>query len=184
MGKIEAGRKWDKFVDVIRSIKGFEDIPFKIAVEENQTSFLKLTIKVKKQIVATLISGLFVVASASAKSKPDMSQMQGHMKTMQSTMQKMKTEKDPRKKQELMKKHMGEMKAHMAMMSGMMKGMHGKDGKGMAMMGQMGEMHSKMGTMMGQMQKNMMSCPMMGGDSKKMGKGKKKMSEEEHKSHH
>ena len=43
---------WDKFVKTVRSIKGFEDIPFKIAVEENQISFLKLTIKVKKQIVA------------------------------------------------------------------------------------------------------------------------------------
>ena len=43
---------WDKFVKSVRSTKGFEDIPFKIAVEENQTSFLKLAIKVKKQIVA------------------------------------------------------------------------------------------------------------------------------------
>ena len=43
---------WGKFVKSVKSIKGFEDIPFKIAVEENQTSFLKLAIKVKKQIVA------------------------------------------------------------------------------------------------------------------------------------
>ena len=43
---------WEKFVKSVKSIKGFEDIPFKIAVEENQTSFLKLAIKVKKQIVA------------------------------------------------------------------------------------------------------------------------------------
>ena len=43
---------WWKFVKSVKSIKGFEDIPFKIAVEENQTSFLKLAIKVKKQIVA------------------------------------------------------------------------------------------------------------------------------------
>ena len=43
---------WDKFSKSVKSIKGFENIPFKIAVEENQTSFLKLAIKVKKQIVA------------------------------------------------------------------------------------------------------------------------------------
>ena len=43
---------WDKFVKSVKSIKGFEDIPFKIAVEENQISFLKLAIKIKKQIVA------------------------------------------------------------------------------------------------------------------------------------
>jgi len=43
---------WKQFVDSVRSIKGFCDIPFKIAVEENKIPFLKLTIKVKKQIVA------------------------------------------------------------------------------------------------------------------------------------
>ena len=43
---------WDKFVKSVKSTKGFEDIPFKIAIEENQISFLKLAIKVKKQIVA------------------------------------------------------------------------------------------------------------------------------------
>jgi len=43
---------WGKFVKSVRSTKGFENVPFKIAVEENQTSFLKLAIKVKKQIVA------------------------------------------------------------------------------------------------------------------------------------
>jgi len=43
---------WDKFIDSVRSIKGFKDIPLKIAIEDNQTSFLKLAIKVKKQIVA------------------------------------------------------------------------------------------------------------------------------------
>ena len=43
---------WEKFVNSVKSIKGFEDIPFKIAVEENQISFLKLAIKVKRQIVA------------------------------------------------------------------------------------------------------------------------------------
>mgnify|MGYP001422241877 CR=1 FL=1 len=39
---------WDDFCKSIQSIKGFENIPFKIALEENQISFLKLTIKVKK----------------------------------------------------------------------------------------------------------------------------------------
>ena len=43
---------WNKFVKSVQSIKGFENIPFKIAVEENLNSFLKLAIKVKKQIVA------------------------------------------------------------------------------------------------------------------------------------
>ena len=43
---------WDKFVKSVRSIKVLKDIPFKIAVEENLNSFLKLVIKVKKQIVA------------------------------------------------------------------------------------------------------------------------------------
>ncbi|MBH76500.1 MAG: hypothetical protein CMP68_05130 [Flavobacteriales bacterium] len=43
---------WDKFIRSVKSIKGFEDMPFKIAVEENLNSFLKLVIKVKKQIVA------------------------------------------------------------------------------------------------------------------------------------
>lgn len=43
---------WKKFINSVKSIKEFKDIPFKIAVEENQTSFLKLVIRVKKQIVA------------------------------------------------------------------------------------------------------------------------------------
>ena len=47
---------WDKFVKTVRSTKGFEDISFKIAVEENRTSFLKLSIKVKNQIVADGLS--------------------------------------------------------------------------------------------------------------------------------
>jgi len=33
---------WNKFLQSVRSNKSFKDIPFKIAVEENQTSFLKL----------------------------------------------------------------------------------------------------------------------------------------------
>ena len=47
---------WNEFVKCVQSIKGFEDLPFKIAVEENQSSFLKLVIKVKKQIVADGLS--------------------------------------------------------------------------------------------------------------------------------
>jgi len=46
------GPNWSKCVRSIKAIKEFEDIPFKIAVEENKPSFLKLTIKVKNQIVA------------------------------------------------------------------------------------------------------------------------------------
>ena len=43
---------WVKFVKSVYSTKGLENIPFKFALEENQSSFLKLIIKVKKQIVA------------------------------------------------------------------------------------------------------------------------------------
>ncbi|RPG59016.1 MAG: rhodanese-related sulfurtransferase [Flavobacteriales bacterium TMED191] len=43
---------WDQFVNSVKSVKGFENIPFKIALEENKISFLKLVIKIKKQIVA------------------------------------------------------------------------------------------------------------------------------------
>tara|TARA_B100000579_G_scaffold307138_1_gene256903 strand:- start:3688 stop:4746 length:1059 start_codon:yes stop_codon:yes gene_type:complete len=43
---------WENFMESVIAIKGFEDIPLKIAVEESQASFLKLTIKIKKQIVA------------------------------------------------------------------------------------------------------------------------------------
>ncbi|MBF25140.1 MAG: hypothetical protein CMP49_01285 [Flavobacteriales bacterium] len=43
---------WNKFINSVHSVKGFDNIPFKIAIEENRISFLKLTIKVKKQIVA------------------------------------------------------------------------------------------------------------------------------------
>ncbi|MAQ70224.1 MAG: hypothetical protein CMD23_03925 [Flavobacteriales bacterium] len=42
----------NKFINSVQSIEAFKNIPFKRAVEENQTSFLKLVIKVKKQIVA------------------------------------------------------------------------------------------------------------------------------------
>ena len=43
---------WDKFVSNVHSNKYFKKMPFKIAVEENSTSFYKLTIKVRQQIVA------------------------------------------------------------------------------------------------------------------------------------
>ena len=44
---------WNKFIKSVKSTKGFEDIPFKIAVEENQISFLKLAIKVKNKLLQT-----------------------------------------------------------------------------------------------------------------------------------
>ena len=43
---------WETFINLVNEIKGLEKINFKIAIEEKQISFLKLTIKVKKQIVA------------------------------------------------------------------------------------------------------------------------------------
>ena len=43
---------WDKFVSNVHSNKYFKKMPFKVAVEENGTSFYKLTIKVRQQIVA------------------------------------------------------------------------------------------------------------------------------------
>jgi len=42
---------WDRFVEQLHSIKEFSDVPFKMAIEED-LSFWKLTIKVRKQIVA------------------------------------------------------------------------------------------------------------------------------------
>ena len=36
---------WDKFAKTVRSTKGFEDISFKIAVEENRTSFSNYQLK-------------------------------------------------------------------------------------------------------------------------------------------
>ncbi len=47
---------WDQFVTNLHSHPEFNDIPFKIAVEEPQYSFYKLTIKVKSQIVADGLS--------------------------------------------------------------------------------------------------------------------------------
>ena len=43
---------WENFIESVKAINGLEDVPFKIAVEENLASFLKLTIKVKTQIVS------------------------------------------------------------------------------------------------------------------------------------
>lgn len=43
---------WEKFKKHLHSIPEFKEIPFKIAVEDDGKSFYKLTIKVRKQIVA------------------------------------------------------------------------------------------------------------------------------------
>lgn len=43
---------WDEFVQRVHARPEFKDIPFKIAVEDDGKSFLKLVIKVRKQIVA------------------------------------------------------------------------------------------------------------------------------------
>lgn len=43
---------WDAFENNLRLHKIFEDIPFKIAVEDNGKSFLKLQVKIRNQIVA------------------------------------------------------------------------------------------------------------------------------------
>jgi len=43
---------WDKFAERLYSIEEFKNIPFKIAVEDDGKSFLKLTVKVREKIVA------------------------------------------------------------------------------------------------------------------------------------
>ena len=43
---------WEAFKKNVYTNKYFKNIPFKIAIEDNGKSFLKLTIKVRKQIVA------------------------------------------------------------------------------------------------------------------------------------
>lgn len=43
---------WENFVRNINSYTFLEDVPFKIAVEDNGKSFFKLTIKIKNQIVS------------------------------------------------------------------------------------------------------------------------------------
>lgn len=47
---------WEDFVKNINSFSPFKDIPFKIAVEDDGKSFFKLTIKIRKQIVADGLS--------------------------------------------------------------------------------------------------------------------------------
>jgi UPF0176 protein len=47
---------WEEFVKNINSYDFFEDIHFKIAVEDDGKSFFKLTIKIRKQIVADGLS--------------------------------------------------------------------------------------------------------------------------------
>lgn len=43
---------WDQFDAQLKSISEFADIPYKIAVEQDNASFYKLTVKVKEKIVA------------------------------------------------------------------------------------------------------------------------------------
>lgn len=43
---------WDAFDSQLKLIPEFADIPYKIAVEQDNTSFYKLTVKVKEKIVA------------------------------------------------------------------------------------------------------------------------------------
>ena len=47
---------WEVFKSNLHAIKYFSDVPFKIAVQDNGGSFFKLTIKVRKQIVADGLS--------------------------------------------------------------------------------------------------------------------------------
>jgi len=44
--------EWEAFVEELHSVPEFENIPFKIAVEDDGRSFLKLIIKVRNRIVA------------------------------------------------------------------------------------------------------------------------------------
>lgn len=43
---------WDAFVEMLYAHPEFKDVPFKIAVEDDGKSFLKLTVKVREKIVA------------------------------------------------------------------------------------------------------------------------------------
>ena len=47
---------WEDFVTKVHSHEFFKDISFKIAIEDNGQSFFKLTIKIRKQIVADGLS--------------------------------------------------------------------------------------------------------------------------------
>lgn len=55
---------WTEFVQHLYSLKEFDKVPFKIAVEDENTSFLKLTVKVREKIVADgLDDGFFDVTN-------------------------------------------------------------------------------------------------------------------------
>ena len=43
---------WDAFVEKLYAIEHFKDVPFKAAVENDRFAFLKLTVKIRKNIVA------------------------------------------------------------------------------------------------------------------------------------
>ena len=47
---------WDRFVQTLQNFDYTQNVPLKIAVEEKQASFIKLIIKIKKQIVADGLS--------------------------------------------------------------------------------------------------------------------------------
>ncbi len=47
---------WEDFKSSVHAIKYFSDIPFKFAIQDDGSSFFKLTIKVRKQIVADGLS--------------------------------------------------------------------------------------------------------------------------------
>ncbi len=44
--------KWDVFDEFIQGVPEFKDVPYKIAVEEDNKSFIRLSVKVKDKIVA------------------------------------------------------------------------------------------------------------------------------------
>ena len=55
---------WDQFIEELYAIPEFENIPFKIAVEDDGKSFLKLTVKIRNKIVADgLHDGTFDVTN-------------------------------------------------------------------------------------------------------------------------
>lgn len=55
---------WTEFVEHLYSLKEFHEVPFKIAVEDEDNSFLKLTVKVRDKIVADgLDDGFFDVTN-------------------------------------------------------------------------------------------------------------------------
>lgn len=55
---------WSQFAEHLYSLKEFDKVPFKIAVEDEDNSFLKLTVKVREKIVADgLDEGFFDVTN-------------------------------------------------------------------------------------------------------------------------